>query len=473
QLFDAIGEDPFLAAVRAAETADKMDPETLERLAALGYVHTTSGESGPADELPDPKDMIEHWEKVQEGVHEQARGNVKRSVEVLEECLAKVPRDMWARTIVINAYRQLGDLDKAMSHLEVVEQQAPDDLKTFLTKASLHGARREFHQAGEWLARAEAAEPGSAQVLMQRGALALLQGRVEEAVAAYRQALELDPGTSGPPALHQIGMVHLRNGKLDEARESFQHALEIDALNGQAHDGLAQILIAEDKNDEAMKELLTALRFNPNQPGALSTLAGLISEQGDQERAKKIAERAVDISPKLPQALNNLGLIHRRTGNLEKAEEYYKLAIESGPRLASAYVNLAQLYVRQGKSEEALKQFRLAVRANPRYPNPIALANIGVYHFNRREFKAALAFYRQALKVKPDYAMVHRYIASIFMLKPWGRPDRSLHHLRRSLELDPNQREAPQMRLIIGQLEKGEIQPFDAPPPLEGAAGGE
>lgn len=455
ELSTRLGGDPFLAAVRSMQTASKeMDKETLRRLAALGYVHTTSSEVDEDASLPDPKEMIVHWENVQKGSHLQAQGRPKEAVEILKECLETAPRDLYARRILAGCYRQLGELDEAMKHLRTAEEQDPNDSSTQIAIAGVHTARREYEEARKRLAIAQQLEPESAQVSVQRGLIAEATNKPEEAFHHFRTAIEMDPGSTGPAANNQIGMLHLRLGQNDEAREAFQAAIKIDALNGPAHNGLANVLLKEDKPEEAMKELQIALRFDPNQPAALSTLASLISRQGDQERARLVAFRALEISPRMAQAHNNLGLIYRRDNQLEKAEEHYLKAIEEAPRLDAAYVNLAQLYSRKGDAEKAIEWFRKAVQANPRYPNPIALANLGVYNFNKGEPKAAFQLYRRALQLKPDYAMVHRYIASIYLLEDWNRPDLAIHHLSKSLEIEPDQTDAPQMRYALAQLQK-------------------
>ena len=55
------------------------------------------------------------------------------------------------------------------------------------------------------------------------------------------------PGGAGASAYNNMGSLHLLRGRPEEAREAYRGALRIDALNGIAHDGLANILILEGK----------------------------------------------------------------------------------------------------------------------------------------------------------------------------------------------------------------------------------
>ena len=455
ELTRALGGDPYTAALEAGNSASgNLDSEAMARLAALGYLHTAPARPGATEELRDPKEMIGHWEKVQRGVHLGIQGRPKEGIAILEDCLKDAPRDVYARRTLASAYRQMGDLDQAMKHLEVVEKLEPNSSSTHLAIAGIHLARREY---GDFEDRIEAAlllEPDSAQAWLMKGTAAMQQGNDDEALAQYRRAIAMDPGSTGPAAYNQIGSLHLRDGRLEEAREAFQKAIEIDSLNGAARSGLASILIEEDQINEAKKELALALRFDPNQPNALATLGALLSREGNQEQALRACERALELAPKQAQSLNITGLVNRRLDRLDKAEEYYLQAIERSPRFVAAHVNLAQLYLRQERTEEAMEQFRKAVAASPRRPNPIALVNLGAHHFNQGEPAKALAMYRRALRMKPDYALAHQNIAAIYALKEWDRPDLTVLHLRRSLELAPEDANAPQLRQLLARAEQ-------------------
>jgi tetratricopeptide (TPR) repeat protein len=101
-----------------------------------------------------------------------------------------------------------------------------------------------------------------------------------------------------------------------------------------------------------------------------------------------------------------------------------------------------------------LEHFRLAVSANPYYPHAIALANLGAHQFNKGEIARALEFYQQALAVNPDYALVHKHVATIYALPDYDRPDLAAFHLRRSLELDPEQDGAKELKELLTRAEE-------------------
>ncbi|REK09462.1 MAG: tetratricopeptide repeat protein [Planctomycetota bacterium] len=454
-----LGEDPYLAARRAIDlkTLD-LDREAMGHLAELGYVATVrdSEEMGP--ELRDPKEMIGHWETVQKAIAMRAEGKAKDAIAILEASLAEVPGDVFSRSVLAGAYRDLGELDRAQNHYELCTSYDENNPTFWLGIAGVHLARSEFNEADENIEKALDLEPENGQALILRGQIAHRRGNEEQAMALFQQALETDPGSSGAAANDQIGFLHLQAGRLEEAREAFEDALHIDAMDSGAHDGLANVLSLEGNVDQAIKELRLAMRFNPNQPRVLATLASLLSQKGEQDEAEKLCMQALEISPKYGAAHNNLGLIYRRMNKLELAEKEYRRAIELDPHFDAPHVNLAQLLLRAGKHEDALDEFRAALQANPQYPSAIALANVGAHHFNERRYGRALAFYRRALQRDPDHALVHRQIASIYALKQFDRPKFAAFHLRRSLELDPEQEDVEDIRRLLARAEQAAAQ---------------
>lgn len=75
------------------------------------------------------------------------------------------------------------------------------------------------------LRQAAALDPAEIGIPIARGAQHLLLGNPEAAVAAYRQALELEPR---PEIYLNLGRAELAAGRREEARRAFRRAVELD-----------------------------------------------------------------------------------------------------------------------------------------------------------------------------------------------------------------------------------------------------
>lgn len=451
--------DPYLAT--AVEQDIEMDSQTRRNLESLGYVFSRKGKLAEPQSLPDPKEMVYHWERLQKAVNLKLAGRVKEAAAIIEECVQKVPRDVYARQNLADVHSLMGDLDKAMDTLRPALELHPEDTGLKVAMASLHVNKGQIAEAEQYYQEVLEAEPESPEALMGLAYVTHLRGRPDEAIATLERVVALDPGTAGPSAYNQIGLIHLRAGRIDQARQAYEASLRIDALNGSAHDGLANVFLAEDNHDEALKHLDAALRFNPLQLDALATMGGLHRERGAMEAAEAYCRRALDINPKFAIALNNLGLIYRQQDRLDEAEKAYRDAIEASPRLAIPHYNLAQLLLQKGEESEAGAEFLAAVRADPN--DTRALVNLATYHYRRDQPAEAARWYRRAVALKPDYALAHKYLGLICASTdhPWA----SIYHLEQALNHNPDDAEADGLRQVLDKMrELAATRPADTAP---------
>jgi len=88
------------------------------------------------------------------------------------------------------------------------------------------------------------------------------QGRLDEAVAAFRRALELDPENSD---LHrELGITFLLSKEWKRARVEMIEAIRHDQTDADAHNGLGYALEKLGDLDEAVKEYRTATHLEPD-----------------------------------------------------------------------------------------------------------------------------------------------------------------------------------------------------------------
>ncbi len=453
ELITFVGEDPWLAA-RATQNAE-LKPDAIRRLEALGYVSSTPTDDGPADsleQLPDPKEMIYHWEDVQKAVAMRNLGDIAGAIKQLTACVESVPRDVFAMQILGGAYAAHGEPDKALETFLRALELSPNDTGLYMGVANMYMTLGRLEKAHETAKRVQELDPEHGDVYVLLGRLAWYQNNEDEAFALLARAVELDPGSAGPHACNLRGEIHFQAARFEQARAAFGRTIEIDGLNGDAHDGLARILIQEGNYEDAKRELGLALRFQPANARALATLGGILSDEGEYDNALTLLGRALEMNPRFGYALNNLALTYRRQEKLELAEEKYEEAIECNPRLDLPYVNLAQLYLMQGREDDAIARFRQAIRVNP--SNAIALTNVGTYYLRDGRVEDACALLRRAVRVKPDYALAHKHLGAALL--DMGQTQAAMTHLRTSLELDPTQADAGQMRFQLGVIESGE-----------------
>ena len=126
----------------------------------------------------------------------------------------------------------------------------------------------------------EAAREQLSEHWFQRGlALEETGAPVEEAVAAYRKAIEVNPNASG--ALVNLGTIAFRMRRMKEAAMFYARALEADATYPLAHFNLGNLYDEQGDLENAGRHYREAIRLNPRYADAWFNLALLCERNND------------------------------------------------------------------------------------------------------------------------------------------------------------------------------------------------
>lgn len=125
-------------------------------------------------------------------------------------------------------------------------------------------------RAGAAARSAESRERLEARKAMQDGLAEARAGRHDEAIAALRQAIAIDPTYA---AAHNNLAVQLRMaGDVTAAEESLRRATELDPLDYYSHLNLGALLFDTDRPHEAVPQLRDALFIDPTSAPAAALL---------------------------------------------------------------------------------------------------------------------------------------------------------------------------------------------------------
>jgi tetratricopeptide (TPR) repeat protein len=198
------------------------------------------------------------------------------------------------------------------------------------------------------------------------------QRKLDEAIAAYRQALALDP--KFVQAHVNLGNALVLQRKLDEAIAAYRQALALDPKYAPAHNNLGNALVQQRKLDEAIAAFRAALALDPKYATAHNNLGSALQQQRKLDEAIAAYRQALALDPKYVDAHHNLGLALGKQGNLNDAITAYREAIRIQPEYAEAHCNLGLVLQRQGKYAEALAELRTghalgSKRPGWRYPS--------------------------------------------------------------------------------------------------------
>jgi len=188
-------------------------------------------------------------------------------------------------------------------------------------------------------------------------------GNLEDAEAAYRKVLTVNPGHAD--ANHFLGVIAFQVGMAEESLGPITKAIGINPEKAIYHCNLGNSLQALGRSDEAIASHQKALSLNPNLSESHNSLGSIMQKQGHLEDAVAYFDKAIDIKPDFAMAHNNLGITLRNLGKLDEAITSYQKAVAIKPDYLDVYSNLGNALKELGRSDEALASYRRALDIDP------------------------------------------------------------------------------------------------------------
>ncbi len=117
-----------------------------------------------------------------------------------------------------------------------------------------------------------------------------LQDKLDEALTAYRKAIELNP--QNPYAFNGLGnTLASQENRLDEAIAAYRKAIQIDPKFGFAYTGLGNILYAQNKIPEAIAYYRKAIELDPKDPIPRNNLEELQRELALRQNPQYVTQQ--------------------------------------------------------------------------------------------------------------------------------------------------------------------------------------
>jgi len=216
------------------------------------------------------------------------------------------------------------------------------------------------------------------------------QGKLDQAVSHYRQALQINPNFA--LAYNNLGLVFWSQGKLGEAISQYRRALQLDPNYAKAHNNLANALFVQGKSDEAISHYQQALKLEPNFGEVYYNLGRMLAMKDRYNEAIEHFRKAAHLMPDWPLPLTRAAWIlathpdpsvNNPSQAVALAEQAAELTQFQNPMVLDI---LAAAYAAVGQFDEAVKTAQAA----------LALASAGNADELAEQLRSRLELYRQA-----------------------------------------------------------------------------
>jgi TolB-like protein len=193
-------------------------------------------------------------------------------------------------------------------------------------------------------------------------------GSYEEAIAALKKAVELDPSFADAwvalAATYVGGFVAAGNGGYEsvrrEAVNDLQRALALNPKLAVAHSTLAEIYYQMDWTPApARTEIERALALDPKDPLAIWMKGYMANCEGRFDEAIAMHKESLDIDPLQADNYRQIANANYRAGHLDAGIAVLNDALKRVPAARTIHYRLGLLLLAQRKPEAALREFSL------------------------------------------------------------------------------------------------------------------
>jgi len=201
--------------------------------------------------------------------------------------------------------------------------------------------------------------------------------------------------------LAQAANLH-RAGRMEEAIAGFREAARMAPGFVDAHRMLAMALLQTGQAKEAVQSAKAAAHLAPNDPHAQMLLGAGLQAAGQGEKALSAFERAGKLAPAFSEAQFQAGNALAALGRLKEAVLRYSRALELDPRALEALANRSVALARLGRHAEALADCERLIVLQPW--TPMHHINKGGILLESGDLAGAATAATQALAAFPDDA---------------------------------------------------------------------
>ncbi len=152
--------------------------------------------------------------------------------------------------------------------------------------------------------------PRSLEAPFELGQALKAVGRNEDAIKAYRKAIEADPGY--PQPWNNMANLLAAAGQRTEAIEAYRRAIAAAPWDAEIRVNLGLTLLDDDRVEEARQAFAGAVAANPSSAEAQANLGAMLLLMGQKAQAQVHLETALALDPNHAKARGNLAIASRK-----------------------------------------------------------------------------------------------------------------------------------------------------------------
>ncbi len=326
-------------------------------------------------------------------------GDEEKAISMLEELVANDPNNGRAHLALADVYRQKGDQQKSYAALKkaFLGEGVNLDTKMNVLLSIQESSFKIDPQVYELVDILVDSYPNDAKAYSIKGDYMLRAEKEEEALAAYTKALEFDK--TKYPIWNQVLIMEYQSGDFEtlydhskECLELFPTITTVYLLNGVSANQLQ-------KHDEALDVLSVGRELVINDKPMEAEFFGQMGEAHfglkDYSEGKKAYQKAIELDPQSMLLKSNFAYrLALAKIDLELAESLAKQAVNTAPGQSQFKDTYGWVLFQKGNYNQALELFKEAFGLNNQ--DVLVLDHLGDAHFKLGDVEEAISWWKKA-----------------------------------------------------------------------------
>ena len=300
-----------------------------------------------------------------------------------------------------------------------------------------------IRRAASAIERAAAKSAGNIELLHRLGDLHTALERPADASLLYRKAIESGAALPEEARLliqEKLARSLLGEGKTEEAAAALREIIRVDPTRSEVHELLGAILEEQGDLRAALLQFEQVVLLNPGLPAAHLRLADLLLRTGEPGKSAQALTEARARFPGLPQLTSALGVAYSQSKRHDEAIAAFEQAIHEAHVAgrtdlldAGFYFQYGAACEQAGQHERAAELLTQSIELDPKQAAP-ALNYLGYMWADRGErLDEAETLIRKALVLDPDNGAYRDSLGWVLFRK--ARYPEALRELLRAAEL--------------------------------------